>query len=105
MKLSQFKLHIPDSLLATHPAKNREDARLMVIDRKTKKIARNDFADIALRHADKRTILNTIVSGHVNEHNTNTYIEGTLDVNKPRVVTAGVPMRMPEVMKGDLSSK
>ncbi len=46
MKLSQFKLHIPDSLLATHPSKNREDARLMVIDRKTKKIEHKHFRDI-----------------------------------------------------------
>src|ERR1041385_5014908 len=46
MKLSQFKLHIPDSLLAPHPAKNREDARLMVIDRKTKKIEHKHFKDI-----------------------------------------------------------
>ena len=46
MKLSQFKVQIPDSLIATHPAKNREDARLMVLDRKTGKIDHKHFKDI-----------------------------------------------------------
>ena len=46
MKLSQFKISVPDSLIATHPAKNREDARLMVLDRKTGKIEHKHFKDI-----------------------------------------------------------
>ena len=46
MKLSQFKVHVPESLIATHPAKNREDARLMVLDRKTGKIEHKHFKDI-----------------------------------------------------------
>ena len=46
MKLSQFKIHVPDSLIATHPAKNREDSRLMVLDRKTGKIEHKHFRDI-----------------------------------------------------------
>ena len=43
MKLSQFKVNVPDNLIATHPSKNREDARLMVIDRKTGKIEHKAF--------------------------------------------------------------
>src|SRR3954470_23344780 len=46
MKLSQFKFNLPDSLIATHPAKNREDARLMVLDRKTGKIEHKQFKDV-----------------------------------------------------------
>ena len=46
MKLSQFKISVPDNLIATHPAKNREDARLMVLDRKTGKIEHKKFKDI-----------------------------------------------------------
>ena len=46
MKLSQFKVNVPDNLIATHPAKNREDARLMVMDRKTGKIEHKHFKDI-----------------------------------------------------------
>ena len=46
MKLSQFKITIPEGLIATHPAKNREDARLMVLDRKTGKIEHKHFKDI-----------------------------------------------------------
>lgn len=46
MKLSQFKFNVPDSLIASHPAKNREDARMMVLDRKTGKIEHKKFHDI-----------------------------------------------------------
>lgn len=46
MKLSQFKYNLPKDLIAEYPAKNREDARLMVIDRKTKKIEHKKFKDI-----------------------------------------------------------
>lgn len=46
MKLSQFKFNLPKDLLAEYPAKNREDARLMVVHRKTKKIEHKHFKDI-----------------------------------------------------------
>ncbi len=46
MKLTQFKLHVPDSLLATHPAKHRDESRLMVIERKTGKIHHKKFKQI-----------------------------------------------------------
>lgn len=46
MKLSQFKFRVPPELVAERPAKNREDARLMVIDRKTKKIEHKKFSDV-----------------------------------------------------------
>ncbi len=46
MKLSQFKFNLPKDLLSEHPAKNREDARLMVVNRQTKKIEHKKFKDI-----------------------------------------------------------
>ncbi|MCS6990769.1 MAG: tRNA preQ1(34) S-adenosylmethionine ribosyltransferase-isomerase QueA [Chitinophagales bacterium] len=46
MKLSQFKFDLPSSLIAQYPPKNREDARLMVIERKTGKIKHKHFRDI-----------------------------------------------------------
>ncbi|MBL7891986.1 MAG: tRNA preQ1(34) S-adenosylmethionine ribosyltransferase-isomerase QueA [Bacteroidia bacterium] len=46
MKLSQFKFNLPKELLADTPAKNRDEARLMVIDRKTGKIQHKVFKDI-----------------------------------------------------------
>ena len=46
MKLSQFKLHLNDNLLATHPATNRDESRLMVVHRKTGKIEHKIFKDI-----------------------------------------------------------
>src|SRR3954469_9764236 len=57
MKLSQFKVHVPDSLIATHPAKNREDARLMVLDRKTGKIDHKHFKDILSYFTDGDTMV------------------------------------------------
>ncbi|MEP7169820.1 MAG: tRNA preQ1(34) S-adenosylmethionine ribosyltransferase-isomerase QueA [Bacteroidota bacterium] len=46
MKLSQFKFHFNEHLLATHPAANRDESRLMVMDRKTGKIEHKVFKDI-----------------------------------------------------------
>lgn len=46
MKLSQYKFNLPKELLAETPPKNREDSRLMVIDRKTGKIQHKVFKDI-----------------------------------------------------------
>ncbi len=46
MKLSQFTFNLPKELLAEYPAKNRDEARLMVVDRKTGKIKHELFKDI-----------------------------------------------------------
>lgn len=46
MKLSQFKFHLPFDLVANYPAKNRDESRMMVIDRKTGKIEHKIFKDI-----------------------------------------------------------
>lgn len=46
MKLSMFKFNLPKELLAEYPAKNREDARMMVLDRATGKITHKKFKDI-----------------------------------------------------------
>lgn len=46
MKLSQFKFNLPKELVAEHPAKEREQARLMVVNRKTGKIEHKVFKDV-----------------------------------------------------------
>lgn len=46
MKLSQFKFNLPDELIAQHPAPQRDEARLMVVDRRTGEIAHRTFKDI-----------------------------------------------------------
>src|SRR5437588_6330900 len=46
MKLTAFKFNLPKELLAEYPSKNRDDSRLMVIDRKTGKILHKKFKDI-----------------------------------------------------------
>lgn len=46
MKLSQFKFGLNENLLATHPTNNRDESRLMVIDRKTGKIEHKVFKDL-----------------------------------------------------------
>jgi S-adenosylmethionine:tRNA ribosyltransferase-isomerase len=46
MKLTQFKFNFNEKLLASYPAANREDARLMVVHRKTGKIEHMQFRDI-----------------------------------------------------------
>ncbi len=46
MKLSQFKFDLPSELIASHPKENRDDSRLMVVDRKTGEISHHQFKDI-----------------------------------------------------------
>src|SRR5919206_424824 len=53
MKLSQFKFDLPLNLIAQHPAKKREDARMMVVHRKTGQIENKNFRDILEYFDDK----------------------------------------------------
>jgi len=53
MKLSQFKFELPLNLIAQHPAKSREDSRMMVIHRATGKIEHKTFRDILSYFDDK----------------------------------------------------
>jgi len=46
MKLSQFKYKFNNELIAMHPAKNRDDSRLMVLNRAKKTIEHKHFRDI-----------------------------------------------------------
>ena len=46
MKLSQFKFNLPSNLIASYPAKNRDEARLMVVNRKDGSIEHRIFKDI-----------------------------------------------------------
>lgn len=53
MKLSQFKFNLPDELIAKYPAKNRDESRLMVINKKTGDIEHKTFKDILDYYNDK----------------------------------------------------
>jgi len=46
MKLSNFNFNLPKELLAEFPAENRDESRLMVVDRKTQTITHRQFKDI-----------------------------------------------------------
>ncbi len=46
MKLSQFNFDLPRELIADHPPKNRDESKLMVVNRKTKTIEHKKFKDI-----------------------------------------------------------
>ena len=46
MKLSQFKIDIPEELIAQHPAQDRDESKLMVIHRDSGKIEHKKFKDI-----------------------------------------------------------
>jgi S-adenosylmethionine:tRNA ribosyltransferase-isomerase len=53
MKLSQFKFDLPLNLIAQHPAKRREDSRMMVVHRKTGQIENKHFRDVMDYFEDK----------------------------------------------------
>ena len=46
MKLSQFKFDLPQELIASFPAKNRDESRLMVVDRVNKTFEHKQFKDL-----------------------------------------------------------
>ena len=53
MKLSQFKFDLPLNLIAQHPAKQREDARMMVVHRQTGQMENKHFRDVLEYFDDK----------------------------------------------------
>lgn len=53
MKLSKFRFDVPKELIATHPAKERDESRLMVLNRKTGKIDHKVFKDILGYYKDR----------------------------------------------------
>ena len=63
MKLSQFKFNLPQELIALYPIENRDEARLMVVDRKTGKIEHRIFKDLVdyVKDGDVFVINNTKV--------------------------------------------
>ncbi len=63
MKLSQFKFNLPQELIALYPIENRDEARLMVVDRKIGKIEHRIFKDIIdyVKDGDVFVINNTKV--------------------------------------------
>ncbi len=46
MKLSKFKFKLPEELIAQHPARHRDESRLMVVNRKTGGIEHKVFKDV-----------------------------------------------------------
>lgn len=53
MKLSKFKFNLPDELIAMYPEKNRDESRLMVVDRKTGNVEHKVFKDVLDYFEDK----------------------------------------------------
>jgi len=46
MKLSQFKFYLPSELIAERPAENRDESKMMVLNRKTRSFEHKEFKDI-----------------------------------------------------------
>lgn len=57
MKLSQFRYHLPDELIAKYPAENRDESRLMVLHRNTGEIEHRIFKDILEYFNDKDALI------------------------------------------------
>lgn len=53
MKLSQFRFDFPEELIASHPAKNRDESRLLVYNRQTDQVEHRQFKDILDYFNDK----------------------------------------------------
>ncbi len=53
MKLSQYKYNLPTELIANYPSENRDESRLMVLNRETGDIEHKVFKDIINYYDDK----------------------------------------------------
>jgi len=56
MRLSDFDYHLPKDLIAQHPLKERDEARLLILDRQTKKIYHDKFSNL-LNYLPKKSAL------------------------------------------------
>jgi len=63
MKLSHFKFELPEKLLAEYPSEQRDESRLMVLDRKTETIEHKTFKDLVdyFKEGDAMVFNNTKV--------------------------------------------
>jgi S-adenosylmethionine:tRNA ribosyltransferase-isomerase len=57
MKLSAFRFHLPEELIAQYPAENRDESRLMVVNRKTGQVEHRVFKEILQYFDDKDTFV------------------------------------------------
>ncbi len=55
-KLSQFKFELPENLIAQYPTQERDESRMMVVNRKTGKIEHKIFKEV-LNYFDDRDVL------------------------------------------------
>jgi len=55
-KLSDFNYELPEELVAEYPNKNRDEARLMVIDRKDYSIKHRQFKDM-IEYFDENDVI------------------------------------------------
>ena len=56
MKLSRFRYKLPDEQIALHPVENRDDARLLVVNKKTGQFEHKIFKDI-LGYFDEKDVM------------------------------------------------
>lgn len=56
MKLSAFDFQLPENLIAQHPSSNRDEAKLMVLDRKKQTITHRMFKDV-LEYFDEGDVM------------------------------------------------
>ena len=56
MKLSKFKYNLPEDLIALHPTQNRDESRMMVVDKKTGDIEHKLFKDL-IEYFDEKDVM------------------------------------------------
>ena len=57
MKLSKFKYNLPEELIALHPTHNRDESRMLVLDRKTGEIEHKVFKDLVSYFTDQDVLI------------------------------------------------
>ena len=68
MKLSDFNFELPESLLAQYPNENRDESRLLVLNRKNGDIQHFEFKDVIVdfvkENSEMDQSLKTLIAKH-----------------------------------------
>ena len=67
MKLSHFNFDLPNDLLAEYPSEHRDEARLMVLNRKEKTIEHKMFKDLMEYFDEKDVMVLNLSLIHISE--------------------------------------
>jgi len=86
MKLSQYKYNLPEDLIAKYPSGNRDESRLMILNRQSGKVEHKVFKDVLAYFNDKDVLFFTIPFQECTKINNSMQIPSVEGIKKKQVL-------------------